>query len=121
VDRDQANGRDLVAHLLRRLPLVEDDLQLDVGGWRCSGGGERDEQSGDPDPNDRTVTVRPIPYPRSTMTEVEMCWRCPTPMAWVQSTWQCPRCHFKLGCCEGEPQNCTDLAPEPVPVETARG
>jgi len=37
-----------------------------------------------------------------------MCWRCPTPMAWVQSTWQCPKCHFKLGCCEGDPQTACD-------------
>ncbi len=38
------------------------------------------------------------------MTEQELCWRCPTPMAWVHGTWQCPRCKFKLGCCEGDPQ-----------------
>ena len=25
-------------------------------------------------------------------------------MRWVHGTWQCPRCRFKLGCCEGEPQ-----------------
>ncbi len=23
-------------------------------------------------------------------------------MEWRQGTWQCPRCRFKLGCCEGE-------------------
>ena len=37
-----------------------------------------------------------------------MCWRCPTPMAWVHGTWQCPRCRFKLGCCEGDPQTPCD-------------
>ena len=42
------------------------------------------------------------------MTEQEMCWRCPTPMAWVHGTWQCPRCRFKLGCCEGDPQTPCD-------------
>jgi hypothetical protein len=44
------------------------------------------------------------------MTEVETCWRCATPMVWVQSTWQCPKCKWKLGCCEGEPQSlgCTE-------------
>jgi hypothetical protein len=26
------------------------------------------------------------------------------PMRWVHGTWQCTRCRFKLGCCEGEPQ-----------------
>jgi hypothetical protein len=27
-------------------------------------------------------------------------------MEWRHQTWQCPRCAFKLGCCEGEPQSC---------------
>jgi len=27
-------------------------------------------------------------------------------MEWRHGTWQCPRCRFKLGCCEGEPQSC---------------
>jgi hypothetical protein len=35
----------------------------------------------------------------------ESCWRCGAEMEWRQSTWQCSRCHFKLGCCEGEPQS----------------
>ena len=26
-------------------------------------------------------------------------------MEWRHQTWQCPRCAFKLGCCEGEPQS----------------
>jgi hypothetical protein len=39
-----------------------------------------------------------------SVSETELCWRCPTPMIWLQGTWQCPKCHFKLGCCEGEPQ-----------------
>jgi hypothetical protein len=25
-------------------------------------------------------------------------------MEWRHGTWQCGRCRFKLGCCEGEPQ-----------------
>ncbi len=38
---------------------------------------------------------------------IEKCWRCAAPMEWRHGTWQCPRCRFKLGCCEGEPQtNC---------------
>jgi hypothetical protein len=41
------------------------------------------------------------------MTEAERCWRCSAEMEWRHGTWQCARCHFKLGCCEGEPQsNC---------------
>jgi Zn finger protein HypA/HybF involved in hydrogenase expression len=35
----------------------------------------------------------------------EICLRCGAKMEWRQSTWQCPRCHFKLGCCEGECPN----------------
>jgi rubrerythrin len=33
---------------------------------------------------------------------VERCLRCGALMEWRQSTWQCPACRFKLGCCEGE-------------------
>ncbi|HZQ81334.1 MAG TPA: hypothetical protein VFB25_05115 [Gaiellaceae bacterium] len=51
------------------------------------------------------------------MAETEMCWRCPTPMAWVHGTWQCPRCKFKLGCCEGDPQTPCDV---PAKVEPWR-
>jgi len=36
------------------------------------------------------------------VTEVESCWRCGEDMRWVHGTWQCPRCRFKLGCCEGD-------------------
>jgi hypothetical protein len=33
-------------------------------------------------------------------------------MEWRHGTWQCPRCKFKLGCCEGEPQtNCEQAVP----------
>jgi len=51
------------------------------------------------------------------VAETEMCWRCPTPMAWVHGTWQCPRCKFKLGCCEGDPQTPCDV---PAKVEPWR-
>jgi hypothetical protein len=43
-------------------------------------------------------------------------------MEWRHATWQCPRCRFKLGCCEGEPAGCEgsagrepvrEVAPEP--------
>jgi len=33
---------------------------------------------------------------------VEHCLRCSAAMEWRHGTWQCPRCRFKLGCCEGE-------------------
>jgi hypothetical protein len=32
----------------------------------------------------------------------EVCLRCGAPMEWRHSTWQCAKCRFKLGCCEGE-------------------
>lgn len=41
------------------------------------------------------------------MAETESCWRCGAAMEWRHGTWQCARCRFKLGCCEGDPQtNC---------------
>jgi hypothetical protein len=33
---------------------------------------------------------------------VERCLRCSAEMEWRHSTWQCPKCLLKLGCCEGE-------------------
>jgi len=53
------------------------------------------------------------------MAEIEMCWRCPTPMAFVHGTWQCPRCKYKLGCCEGEAQTNCEAQPVATP-STAR-
>jgi hypothetical protein len=32
----------------------------------------------------------------------ERCLRCGASMQWLHQTWQCGRCRFKLGCCEGE-------------------
>jgi|KBSMisStaDraftv2_1062788.scaffolds.fasta_scaffold392271_2 hypothetical protein len=35
-------------------------------------------------------------------------------MEWRHATWQCPLCRFKLGCCDGEPQeSCEAPAHEP--------
>jgi len=31
----------------------------------------------------------------------ESCLRCGAAMDWRHGTWQCPRCRFKIGCCEG--------------------
>jgi hypothetical protein len=33
---------------------------------------------------------------------VELCLRCGAEMEWRHGTWQCVKCRFKLGCCEGE-------------------
>jgi hypothetical protein len=27
-------------------------------------------------------------------------------MEWRHGTWQCPRCRFKIGCCEGPTAEC---------------
>jgi len=41
----------------------------------------------------------------------EKCLRCSAAMEWRHGTWQCPRCRFKLGCCEGaSPEECADSA-----------
>ena len=36
---------------------------------------------------------------------VELCLRCGAEMVWRHSSWQCPKCRWKLGCCEGECPN----------------
>ena len=43
------------------------------------------------------------------MSEAEKCWRCGAVMEWRHGTWQCARCRFKLGCCEGDPQTNCDV------------
>jgi hypothetical protein len=72
----------------------------------------------------RPRAVDPRAALRSPVTE--SCWRCGAEMQWRQSTWQCPRCHFKLGCCEGEPQSAceseqrADVPADAVGAERAR-
>jgi hypothetical protein len=34
-------------------------------------------------------------------------------MEWRHGTWQCPRCRFKVGCCEGETGECDGRAAAP--------
>jgi hypothetical protein len=41
----------------------------------------------------------PAPY-------VELCLRCGAGMEWRHQTWQCARCRFKIGCCEGDTAEC---------------
>ena len=40
---------------------------------------------------------------------VEICLRCGAHMEWRHGTFQCPRCRFKIGCCEGETGACDGL------------
>jgi hypothetical protein len=37
----------------------------------------------------------------------ESCWRCGAAMEWRHATLQCPRCRFKIGCCEGHTAECS--------------
>ncbi len=104
VDRDLPYVRDLVGHLPDAVALREDDLQLDVGCGRGGRGDKERERTGEQEAHAATVAVLPPVYARP-VTEIELCWRCGAAMLWVQSTWQCPRCKWKLGCCEGEPQS----------------
>ena len=53
---------------------------------------------------------RPPALVASTAMEAERCLRCAAAMEWRHGTWQCPRCRFKLGCCEGEPQTSCERA-----------
>lgn len=44
---------------------------------------------------------------------VEICLRCGALMEWRHGTFQCPRCRFKVGCCEGETGDCRPSAEAP--------
>jgi len=37
---------------------------------------------------------------------LEPCPRCAAAMEWRHGTFQCPRCRFKVGCCEGLTGDC---------------
>jgi hypothetical protein len=44
--------------------------------------------------------------PLGTVPVAEPCLRCGAPMEWRHATLQCPRCRFKIGCCEGTTAEC---------------
>ena len=60
--------------------------------------------------------VRCAAYPRRMATPepvdatpepaIESCPRCAAAMEWRHGTFQCPRCRFKVGCCEGLTGDC---------------
>jgi len=54
------------------------------------------------------ATTAPEP---SDEPSAEPCWRCGAAMEWRHGTLQCPRCRFKLGCCEGLTGECRESAP----------
>src|SRR6185503_7505230 len=59
-----------------------------------------------PHRQDATLEVTSASRPTLVRMERERCLRCSAEMEWRHGTWQCARCRFKLGCCEGEPQTC---------------
>jgi len=44
----------------------------------------------------------------SARVVAEICLRCGAAMEWRHGTWQCVRCRFKIGCCEGKTAECVD-------------
>ena len=69
----------------------------------------------------RPFSIRRPPYARPVTTTAqtasaqedltEPCWRCGAQMEWRHGTFQCPRCRFKIGCCEGVTGECRESAP----------
>lgn len=59
--------------------------------------------------NPLVIEHQPTPAPPAAESNsaTEPCWRCGTAMEWRHSTLQCPRCHFKIGCCEGRTAECS--------------
>jgi ribosomal protein L40E len=53
------------------------------------------------------VSAESVPVSaESVRVIVEICMRCGAHMEWRHGTFQCPRCRFKIGCCEGETGDC---------------
>jgi hypothetical protein len=55
----------------------------------------------------RTAEARTAPAEQLT----EPCLRCGAAMEWRHGTFQCPRCRFKIGCCEGITGECRESSP----------
>ena len=57
----------------------------------------------------RIVGAMTTPHPVETKktTATEECLRCGATMEWRHGTFQCPRCRFKIGCCEGLTGECS--------------
>ncbi|MGZ8686868.1 MAG: hypothetical protein ACXWZP_00425 [Gaiellaceae bacterium] len=54
--------------------------------------------------SEHSVASTPSPRPAPAG---EPCWRCGAAMEWRHATLQCPRCRFKIGCCEGNTGECS--------------
>ena len=57
-------------------------------------------RAGTPVLSARVRTLRPVTK--------ETCPRCSAEMEWRHGTFQCPKCRYKVGCCEGETGDCRD-------------
>jgi len=55
------------------------------------------------------TTAAPTASAQEDLTEP--CWRCGAQLEWRHGTFQCPRCRFKIGCCEGVTGECRESAP----------
>ena len=53
-------------------------------------------------PDPAVWPVHPAAYALGVAAVKEICLRCGAEMEWRHGTWQCAKCRFKLGCCEGE-------------------
>ena len=68
----------------------------------------------------RTRWLRAVRFRPYGCVVIERCWRCNAEMEWRHGTWQCPRCRFKLGCCEGKPQTACDAPQSTKRSDAAR-
>jgi hypothetical protein len=52
------------------------------------------------------VTPAPTSPETAAAPDAERCLRCGAALEWRHQTLQCPRCRFKVGCCEGATGEC---------------
>jgi hypothetical protein len=53
------------------------------------------------------MSVPERPTATAVDEERESCLRCGAVLEWRHQTLQCPRCRFKVGCCEGATAECS--------------
>jgi hypothetical protein len=91
------NGRCLYAGFRRNRQMLDEKPQLVLGFWNGWSPGTRDCLD-EARRRALEVELHTITADRTETT----CPRCGhMPMRWTQSSWQCPACRFKVGCCEG--------------------
>jgi hypothetical protein len=60
------------------------------------------------DASARRRTLDGVSITKQEEPHAEPCLRCGAAMEWRHGTFQCPRCRFKVGCCEGVTGECRD-------------